>query len=87
MYTDLRSGIIAWYIFAMSRNSPPDLQGARRFKELLDRIGIKQSELARELEIPPNTVSRWATGRQTPFKVVWAYLEQRAKLEEMVRRR
>lgn len=67
----------------MSRNSTPDLQSARRFKELLDRIGIKQSELARELDIPANTVSRWATGRQQPFRVVWAYLELRAKVKEL----
>jgi DNA-binding transcriptional regulator YiaG len=71
----------------MSRNSPPDLESARRFRALLDRLAISQSDLARELEMPPNTISRWATGRQAPVKVVWAYLELRAKLEEMVRRK
>jgi DNA-binding transcriptional regulator YiaG len=66
----------------MSKESP-DLASARRFKALLDRIGIKQAQLARDIDTPANTISRWATGRQTPGPVVWAYLELRAKVKEL----
>lgn len=67
----------------MARNSAPDAASAKRFKELLARIGVRQSQLARDIDMDPNTVSRWATGRQRPDNIVWAYLELRAKLEEI----
>lgn len=58
----------------MSEKSPPDLANAKRFGALLARIDIKQAQLARDIKMDPNTVSRWATGRQRPDNVVWAYL-------------
>jgi transcriptional regulator with XRE-family HTH domain len=67
----------------MMKDSYRDFESADRFKALLARLGIRQSQLARDIQMDPNTVSRWANGRQRPDNVVWAYLELRAKVKEL----
>lgn len=43
-------------------------------KPSLDRLGLKQSELARLLDVSPRTVSQWATGSQPLPGAVAGYL-------------
>lgn len=54
---------------------PPEVA---RFLEILEQIGWSQAKLARKLQLDPNTVSRWVTGR-TPVPT-WA-LEYLAALK------
>ena len=42
---------------------------------LLSRIGWKQRVLAEKLEVSPDTVSRWMSGKRKTPKVVILYLE------------
>ncbi len=65
----------------MARNSAQ----AERFKRLIDRIGTTQAELARDINTPRNTISRWALGQHEPGNIVWAYLELRAKAAELLK--
>lgn len=60
-------------------------ESAERFRTLLAHIGIRQAQLARDIGMDPNTVSRWATGRQKPDNVLWAYLELRASVQDALR--
>ena len=59
-----------------------DMQG-KRFKDMIRRIGIKQAQFAREIDMDVNTVSRWAQGTQRAPGLLWAYLELRAKVKEL----
>ncbi len=43
-------------------------------KESLERLGLKQSEFARLIEMSPRTVSLWATGESPLPGPVTAYL-------------
>lgn len=45
-----------------------------RLKDSLDRLGLKQAELARLIEVSPRTVSLWATGESSLPGPVAAYL-------------
>ena len=65
----------------MARNSAQ----AERFRRLLEKIGTTQAELAREIDTPRNTVSRWALGQHEPGNIVWAYLELRASISTSIR--
>ena len=42
---------------------------------LLSRIGWKQTQLAERIEVTPDTVSRWCSGKRKAPKVVLLYLE------------
>jgi transcriptional regulator with XRE-family HTH domain len=46
----------------------------RGLKEILQRLGIRQAELARLIEVSPRTVSLWATGASPLPGPVAAYL-------------
>jgi len=50
-------------------------------KELLTELGIKQVDLARELKVSPNTVSRWIVSGSTP-----AYVFELLRTRLMIRR-
>ena len=47
---------------------------SQSLKDILDRLGLKQAELARLLDVSPRTVSLWATGNTTLPGPVAAYL-------------
>jgi transcriptional regulator with XRE-family HTH domain len=51
---------------------------AKQFRSALESLGLSQRDLAKELDVTPNTVWRWASGAQPVPKVValaMAYLE------------
>lgn len=56
---------------------------AKRFKDEMGRLGLKQAEFAKRIEMDPNTVSRWATGAQRPPGILWAHLRLLTKLREV----
>lgn len=45
-----------------------------RFEMLMNDSELSQSELARRIEVSPNTVSNWATGKTKVPGAVLAYL-------------
>jgi transcriptional regulator with XRE-family HTH domain len=47
---------------------------SRSLKDVLDRLGLRQTELARLIEVSPRTVSLWATGETAVPGPVAAYL-------------
>lgn len=69
----------------MTTKSPANPKQAYRFNLLLHEAGLTQAGLAEEIKTSPNTVWRWASGRQKPMGIVWAYLELRAKVENLTK--
>ena len=61
---------------------PPDVT---RFLQILEDLGWSQAKLARKLQLDPNTVSRWVTGR-TPVPT-WAleYLTALKAIKDLVK--
>lgn len=54
------------------------------FKLAMQAAGLSSAELARRLDVHPNTVSRWSTGVTEPGPGVMAYLELYAKVKSLV---
>lgn len=56
-------------------------------KPSLERLGLRQSELARLLDVSPRTVSQWATGSQTLPGAVAGYLRLLEAASPEIRRK
>jgi DNA-binding XRE family transcriptional regulator len=63
-----------------------DQDQTKRFRALLNRIGINQAQLARDTGMNINTISRWARGWQQAPGILWAYMEMRAEQKEFADR-
>lgn len=59
---------------------------AERLRASLKRLGISQATFAKEIDMNPLTVSRWATGVAQPSGIVWAYLSLRTKVKDLTER-
>ena len=53
------------------------------FRRLMREIAMKGAELARRVDVHPNTVSCWATDRSEVPGAVLAYLELLAKVRAL----
>lgn len=45
------------------------------FKQWFARLGLKEGELARRLDVKQPTINRWFTGQRTPPGYLWRALE------------
>jgi transcriptional regulator with XRE-family HTH domain len=72
----------------MHRNSDvvarqyPDI-GERRLKSLLSECSLTGAELARRVDVHPNTVSAWMTGSRSIPGAVIAYLTLLAEVKRL----
>lgn len=54
-----------------------------RFRNLLAETGLTQAQLARKLDVHPNTVTNWATGEKLPGPAR-AWMELYARVKELL---
>jgi len=54
-----------------------------RFPGLLGETGLTGAELAKRVDVHPNTVSQWKTGAVEPPGAVIAYLDLLAKVKAL----
>lgn len=60
----------------------------RQFREMVaqaKKLGLRQSDIAREIDMSPNTVSRWMNGVQPPDGAVLAYMRLRLRVANLAK--
>ena len=58
-------------------------KSAERLRAALKQLNLSQAKFAKEIDMDPITVSRWATGTAQPSGILWAYIRLRTKIKEL----
>lgn len=68
------------------RNSDVDRIRYTRFRDLMSETGLTSAELAKRIDVSPNTVSAWMTRKREIPGAAFAYVELLASISRVINR-